>query len=113
MESSNFKNMVVLKKLPSNLVEEAIIILKANKKVRRLEKAPNVNNLSSEIFDKKEKDYILKEAEMLVTKYIDEVEQKKQKELENKRNLKKYIRVKNFAYLSTFIIIIETLLLIF
>ena len=30
MESSNLKNMVVLKNLPSNLIDEAIIILKGN-----------------------------------------------------------------------------------
>ena len=38
METSNMKNMVVLKNLPSNLVEEAIIILKSNKKVKKLQK---------------------------------------------------------------------------
>lgn len=38
METSNMKNMVVLKNLPSNLVEEAIVILKSSKKVRKLEK---------------------------------------------------------------------------
>ena len=32
------KNMVVLKNLPSNLVEEAIVILKSSKKVKKLEK---------------------------------------------------------------------------
>ena len=38
METSNMKNMVVLKNLPSNLVEEAIVILKSSKKVKKLEK---------------------------------------------------------------------------
>ena len=33
METSKLKNMVVLRNLPSNIVEEAIIILKTNKKV--------------------------------------------------------------------------------
>ena len=32
MESSDMKNMVVLKNLPSNMVEEAIIIFKENHK---------------------------------------------------------------------------------
>ena len=32
METSNMKNMVVLKNLPSNLVEEAIVILKSIKR---------------------------------------------------------------------------------
>ena len=38
MEESKLKNMVVLKNLPSNLIEEAIVILKSNKKVKKLEK---------------------------------------------------------------------------
>ena len=38
MENSNMKNMVVLKNLPSNLVEEAFIILKSSKKAKKLEK---------------------------------------------------------------------------
>ena len=38
MEASKMKNMVVLKNLPSNLVEEAIVILKSNKHVKKLEK---------------------------------------------------------------------------
>ena len=63
METSNMKNMVVLKNLPSNLVEEAIIILKSNKKVKKLEKIDKKNKLNKEPPAKKEKDYILKEAE--------------------------------------------------
>ena len=38
METSNLKNMVVLKNLPSNIVDEAIIVLKANKKTKKLQK---------------------------------------------------------------------------
>ena len=35
MEESKLKNMVVLKNLPSNLIEEVIVILKSNKKVKK------------------------------------------------------------------------------
>ena len=38
MEVSNMKNMVVLKNLPSNIVEEAFVVLKANKKIKNLER---------------------------------------------------------------------------
>ena len=31
MEENNLKNIVVLKNLPSNIVEEAIVVLKGNK----------------------------------------------------------------------------------
>ena len=37
MELSNMKNMVVLKNLPSNMVEEAIIIFKETQKVKQKE----------------------------------------------------------------------------
>ena len=62
MNQSNLKNMVVLKNLPSNIVEEAIVILKTNKKVKKLEKevdkirgiikaiAPQISNLRSILF---------------------------------------------------------------
>ena len=32
MEISNLRNMVILKNLPSNIVEEAIVVLKENQK---------------------------------------------------------------------------------
>ena len=37
MESSDMKNMVVLKNLPSNMVEEAIIIFKETQKAKQKE----------------------------------------------------------------------------
>ena len=39
MNMSDMKNMIVLKNLPSNLVDEAIIILKENKKIHKYEMA--------------------------------------------------------------------------
>ena len=35
MEKSQMKNMVILKNLPSNLIEEAIVILKSNKYAKK------------------------------------------------------------------------------
>ena len=46
MNKENMKNMVVLKDLPSNIVEEAIIILKPNVKIKSLDIADNKNNKS-------------------------------------------------------------------
>ena len=48
MESSNMKNMVVLKNLPSNIVDEAIIVLKTNKKVKKLQKIEKNNQVDKE-----------------------------------------------------------------
>ena len=41
METSNIKNMVVLKNLQSNIVDEAIIVLKPNKKAKKIQKIPS------------------------------------------------------------------------
>ncbi len=113
METSNMKNMVILKNLPSNLVEEAIVILKSSKKVKKLEKIDKKNNIEKMETGKKEKDYILKEAEMLISNYISKLENNsKEKDNKKMKNNHKYIRLKKYAYLSSFIIIIQAILLI-
>ena len=38
MNSNQMKNIIVLKNLPSNIVDEAFIILKNNKKIKSLER---------------------------------------------------------------------------
>lgn len=113
METSKMKNMVVLKNLPSNLVEEAIVILKSSKKVKKLEKIDKNNKIEKIETIKKEKDYILKEAEMLVSSYISKLENNhKQIQRKTMKNTKKYLRLKRYAYLSSLIIFIQALLLI-
>ena len=37
METSNLKNTVILKSIPSNIIEEAIIVLKKNIKIKEFE----------------------------------------------------------------------------
>ena len=113
MENSKMKNMVILKNLPSNLVEEAFVVLKSSKKVKKLEKIDKNNKTNKENSITKEKDYILKEAEMLVSNYILKLEDDtKQNTIKTIKNSKKYVRLKRYAYLSSLIIIIQTLLLI-
>ena len=113
MEASNMKNMVVLKNLPSNLVEEAIVILKSSKKVKKLEKIDKNNKINKEEPIQREKDYILKEAEMLVSNYISKLENNhEQKQYKMIKNHKQYIRLKRYAYLSSLIILIQAVLLI-
>ena len=38
MDSHSLKNMVILKDIPSNIVEEAFIVLKDNVKIHKIEK---------------------------------------------------------------------------
>lgn len=112
MNQSNLKNMVVLKNLPSNIVEEAIVILKANKKVKRAKKIEKNKRTENLVAEKRENDYILKEAEMLVSNYISGLEEKKDiRKTNHKKMNQKYKRMKNYAYLSSLIILIESVLL--
>ena len=46
MQNSNMKNIVVLKNLPSNLVDEAIVILKSKKTAKRLEVIEKKSNIT-------------------------------------------------------------------
>lgn len=109
MEASNLKNMVVLRNLPSNIVDEAIIILKNSKKTRRLEKIEKNKNTNIREKNIKEKDYILKEAEMLVNSYVSKIENKDNKDKINKNIQRKYNKLKKYAIILTTLCIIETL----
>ena len=64
MDKINMKNMVVLKDLPSNIVEEAIVVLKNNKKINNFQLAKNKKQEKSEVIieNKQDKKYIVKEA---------------------------------------------------
>ena len=106
METSNLKNMVVLRNLPSNIVEEAIV-------VKKLEKIEKIQNTEAQKIDKKEKDYIFKEAEMVVSQYLSKIEDNKKEERISQKNKRKYERLKKYAYLSSFIIFLETLIIFF
>ena len=86
MNQGGLKNMVVLKNLPSNIVEEAIIVLKTNKKIKQVEKIEKEKMTENKDTKTREDDYILKEAEMLVNTYISKLEDKKKtREITNKK----------------------------
>ena len=105
MESSDMKNMVVLKNLPSNMVEEAIIIFKETQKVKQKELIDKGKKINSSEVQSKSRDYILKEAEMLVADYIKKIENKKS---ENNRDiLCKYKKLKKYSLISTILLVIS------
>ena len=56
---------------------------------------------------------MIKEAELVVSSYISNIENNIKKNKENKiKQNKKYNRLKNYAYLSSFIIFLQAMLLI-
>ena len=87
MNISDLKNIVVLKNLPSNIVEEAIVVLKPNKKIHKYQIINAIeDNESSKKISKKynenckeDNTYIVKEAEMLVKSYTENLETKRPK----------------------------------
>lgn len=110
MEASNMKNIVVLKNLPSNLVEEAIVILKGNKKIKRLEVVDKKNKTKLENVETKNKEYILKEAEMLVSNYIDKAQKNKVIDKMSKSEKKKYARLKKYSIIVTVLLVVSLIL---
>lgn len=108
MQSSKLKNIVILNNLPSNLVEEAIIVLKENKNIKNFQKIEQANSEINSNYIKKNSDYIIKEAEMLINKYALKCEKKKEIKLTN-RGFKK---LKIYATLITVVAICEGLIIL-
>lgn len=109
MQSSDMKNMVVLKNLPSNIVEEAIIIFKESQKIKQKELIDEGQNINSIEIQSKSKDYILKEAEMLVTDYINKIENKKR--IQNNNDIiSKYKNLKKYCLISSIILFISLII---
>ena len=111
METSKQKNMVVLKNLPSNLIEEAYVVLKSTKKAKKLQKIEKDKKEIS-IEDRKKEGYVIREAEMLVSDYIEKVEEQDEKIIYNIKKNKDYKRLKKYAYISSLVIVLQILLLI-
>lgn len=107
MDNGQMKNMVVLKNLPSNIIEEAIIILKANKKVKNIEYSKK-NEINGKPLNQGE-GYIVKEAEMVIANYLCQIEPK------NKTNgihlEKKYNRLKYLSFALAFVALVEFIII--
>ncbi len=99
MNIDNMKNIVVLKDLPSNMVEEAIVILKPNIKLGKIEEKKKENVKVGAKSTKNSKEYIIKEAEEVVSQYISNLEKPKELEITNKKLIAKYNRVKTLTVL--------------
>lgn len=110
MNMENMKNVIVLKDIPSNIVEEAIVILKENINIKNIDKKKE--NVKVTAYGKiNSKDFVVKEAESVVANYISSMEKPKQLEVTNKKLKKKYERIKKwtafFAIVSVLGIIIN------
>ncbi len=102
MYKDNMKNMVVLKNLPSNIVDEAIVILKPNIKLKSLDTIEKNNKKNKNAKAENPKKYIINEAEMLISNYISKIESDKNKGIKvNKKIEDKCKRLKTVSIVLT------------
>ena len=107
MQKNNVKNIVVLKNLPSNIVEEAIVILKSNKYAKKLQMIEKNNNKELEKNESDGKQYVIKEAEALLSSYISKIENKKYIEKPNRILSEKYHKLKKYSIIVTILFAIS------
>lgn len=124
MNVSNMKNIVILKNLPSNLIEEAIVVVKDKKQVISTETNSERKNeiqgyMTTDDFKKIEKikqdsrDYVVKEAESVISNYLERVADRekrgKKKKIEERYYKLKYINIALIliSILSTIICIVK------
>ena len=110
METSKMKNIVVLKNLPSNIVDEAIVILKQNKKIKKLEHIEKNQKVINENNEPKSKEYILKEAEMLVSECMEKSQKSGKKEILEKHEKLKYKRLKKYSIVTTIALFVSLIM---
>ena len=133
MKTDIMKNVIILKNLPSNLIDEAIVIVKDKKKIKDInysefikdggEKfSSSVNRQTSnrviqgymkeedlkklEDTKKEERKYVIKEAEIVVTNYLSKIDNK-MPEKRIKRLEKSYKRANKMSIILGIISVIS------
>lgn len=100
MNESKMRNIIVLKDLPSNIVDEAIVILKNSVNIKDKQKIENKSVSSFNEIKNGNYELAVKEAEIIIQNYIKEME----KPREDKRELKKLnIKYKKLQISSFFL----------
>ena len=112
MSDKNLRNIVVLKNLPSNLVDEAIVILKSKNTAKKLElieknkvKKLNTNTNTS--------DYVIKEAENVISNYINKMEKNKKFKKSNNNIETKYRKMKKYSIFISIMLLLCLIRIIF
>lgn len=106
------KNMVILKNIPSNIVDEAIVILKPNAKVKSIDvsETNKVKRNNSGNTNKENNQYIINEAELVIANFVSKMENNRKIEVQN-MILKKYKLLKYISWALVFSLIITVLFL--
>lgn len=113
MEQTNLKNTIVLKDLPSNIIEEAVIVFKNKKTVKEIEKIEKDNRGNKNKKIRKNNSYAIKETELVINDYMTKMEEKrKNKNLTQKNINKKIKKLKIYSIVTSIVITMETIFLI-
>jgi len=100
MENNKIKNTIVLRGMASNIVDEAIVILKPNVKIKKTQTIKNIREKN------RSRELILKEAEHIIEEYIHRIsaeELEKEKQV-LKRKIKK-MKCISFVFFVLLIIV--------
>ena len=92
MNNLDMKNIIVLKDLPSNIIDEAIVILKDNK-IKKREKSENASEFMNT--------NVISEAQNVISEYIERLERPKKERQNEKKLLLKYKRLQILSILVT------------
>ena len=113
MEMNSMKNMIVLKNFPSNIVEEVFVVLKENVKIHKVEMADKKGSKEKEKKQMSKQDSIVKEAEMLISEYVDTLQKKEFKvKNENKKMMEKYQKMKKITILLSIFSVLSTIVIL-
>ena len=113
MEINSMKNMIVLKNFPSNIVEEAFVVLKENVKIHKVEMAYKKGGKEKEKKQISKQNSIVKEAEMLIAEYVDNLQKQEYKvKNENKKMMDKYKKMKKLTILLSIFSVLSTIVIL-
>lgn len=102
MQLSKMKNIIVLRGMSSNVVDEAIVVLKPNIKLKQSEYNSKGKMTS---IDKNKKMIVTKEAENTINLYIKKLQKDSKTQINDQLKMKyKFLQICNIALVCTIII---------
>lgn len=108
MQLSKMKNIIVLRGMSSNVVDEAIVVLKPNVKLKQSE-YNHKGKISPS--DKNKKMIVTKEAENTINMYIKKLQKESKIQSDHQLKMKyKFLQICNIVLIS--VIIIATLIIV-
>lgn len=123
MKMNNMKNIVILKNLPSNIIEEAIVVVKNKKQIlddvdiNKKNKNEVQGYMSNDDFKKMEKikqesrEYVVKEAESVIANYLEKVSDRERRK--KRKNIEaRYYKIKYMNIVLILLTIMSTIICI-